>query len=52
MEFKYGQMEQGTRATGSTTKPVARVNSGMLTETYSRVNGRKIKPMGMESMCI
>ena len=51
MEFKYGQMEQGMRDTGSTIKHVGKANSGMLMETFLKENGKMTRPMGMGFMC-
>lgn len=45
-EDKSGQMDQCTRVGGRTTKPTAREDSSMLTETYMTDNGSMIKPMG------
>ncbi len=45
---KYGQMEPSMKEPGSTIKPMAKENSGMLTAMSTMVSGKKIKPMAME----
>lgn len=50
MEYKCGQMEQGMKAIGSTTKPVAKVNFGMWMGMYSKESGKMTKQMVMESI--
>jgi hypothetical protein len=45
MEYRFGQMEPDMKDTGSITKLIQRESSYMLMETFTKVNGKKIKPM-------
>lgn len=51
-ECRCGQMVQSTRVNGVKTKQTAKVNSGMQMEISMRVNGKMIRRMAMELMCI
>lgn len=52
LEFKLGQMGQGTRDFGDTIKHVDVVNFGTWMVMYLKVNGLTIRLMAMESMSI
>lgn len=47
--FKFGKMDQDMMDFGKTAKHMERVVLFMQKATYTRVNGAKIKLMGMES---
>lgn len=40
MEFRFGQTELGTKATGNRTRLVAKASSGTLMETYLKASGK------------
>ena len=46
--YKFGQIMQSTKENGEKIKQTVVGNSGMLTETYMKVNGKMIKQMAME----
>ena len=46
-EPKYGLMERSTKESGKIIRQMVMENSGMLTETFMRANGKMIKPMVM-----
>jgi len=49
MAFKFGQMEQNTKATGRTTKLMATVSFGTCMATNTKENGNETRLMAMES---
>ena len=52
MVLKNGRMGLNTLVNGNLTRPVVRVNSGMLMETYLKGNGLMIKQMASEYILI
>lgn len=46
--YNIGPMEPNTKVSGRRTRPVERESSPILMATHMRVNGRMIKPTGLE----